>query len=346
MTDMLRTQPNEDLPKWHKWLFWLNIGLISTFFAEVISGSDMFPYFHLWGIVMVIPIYMLHCLVLVTLVFRWGRPTILSLYFAGTLFGLYEAYITKVLWNPPWNDVDVFKIADVAVFEVLVLVFFWHVWMSFILPLIAAETWLTNSSQILGNFPQQFQRFFRSLTGWTIIAILSGFFVSINAKSVDSALLSGLGVIIVLGITGWLWRRQTRERSYTLEQLLPNTQELRLLILVLVGIYGFTGFFLRPEAYPNITGHWTILTLYALLAFLFGLSLRRSNPGNLQVPDKHPPQWFWAIGVLIFTTFAMLAESVFIPLAGLIELLGWYGAALLGLIGLLRFTWILVAKRA
>jgi len=56
MTDMLHIQPKDDVPKWHKRLFWLNIGLISTFFAEVISGSDMFSYFHLWGIAMVIPI--------------------------------------------------------------------------------------------------------------------------------------------------------------------------------------------------------------------------------------------------------------------------------------------------
>ena len=38
------------IPRAHKYLFWLNLGLISTFFAEIISGSDLFPYFHFWGV--------------------------------------------------------------------------------------------------------------------------------------------------------------------------------------------------------------------------------------------------------------------------------------------------------
>ena len=128
------------IPRTHKYLFWLNLGLLSTFFAEVISGSDLFPFFHPWGILLVVPLYLLHTLIMITLVYRLGRPTLPALYFAGTLFGLYEAYITKVLWNPDWGEV--FKLAEIAVFEVLVLVFFWHTWMSFIFPLLAAETWL------------------------------------------------------------------------------------------------------------------------------------------------------------------------------------------------------------
>ncbi len=135
-------------PRIHKYLFWLNLGLISTFFAEVVSGADLFPYFHFWGITIVTPIYLLHTLILITLVYRKGRPTLPALYFAGTLFGLYEAYITKILWNPGWDE-PVFKLAEVAVTETLVLVFFWHVWMSFIVPLLAAETWLTRSVRVM-----------------------------------------------------------------------------------------------------------------------------------------------------------------------------------------------------
>lgn len=345
MSDMSHIQTQKAVPTWHKLLFWLNLGVISTFFAEVISGSDMFPYFHLWGIVTVVPLYALHSLTLVTLVFRFGRPTLPALYFAGTLFGLYEAYITKVLWNPPWNGTEAFKLADVAVFEVLVLVFFWHVWMSFILPLLAAETWLTNSNQILGCFPPRLQRFFSSPAGWLVIAVFGGFFVSINAKSVGETLLSGLGVLGVLGVAGWLWRRLTRGETYTLEELLPNRKEFRFLVLLLAGLYIFTGFFLRPEAYPSIVGHLTIWVLYALLALLFWLALRRSKRSDLRSLEKQPPQWLWGVGMLTFTFFAVLAESLFLPLDGLIGLIGWYGAALLGLTAILRFVWLLIAKK-
>jgi hypothetical protein len=345
MSDMSQIQTKKTAPKSHKWFFWLNIGLISTFFAEVISGSDMFPYFHLWGIMTVVPIYTLHSLVLATLVFRFGRPTLPALYFAGTLFGLYEAYITKVLWNPPWNGTDAFKLADVAVFDVLVLVFFWHVWMSFILPLLAAETWLTNSNQIRGCFPPRLQRFLNSPAGWLSIAVFGGFFVSINAKTVGEALLSGLGVLGVLGIAGWLWRRLTRGETYTLEELLPNRREFGFLVFLLAGIYLLTGLFLRPEAYPSIVGHLTIWALYALLAFLFWLALRRSKLCDFHGLEKQPPQWLWFVGVLTFTVFAMLAESPFLPVDGLIGLIGWYGSALLGLVAILYFAWLLIAKK-
>ena len=49
-------------PKWLKLLFWLILGALSTFFAEVVAGSDPFPYFHPWGILLVCPLYTLRIL--------------------------------------------------------------------------------------------------------------------------------------------------------------------------------------------------------------------------------------------------------------------------------------------
>ncbi|MFO7944382.1 MAG: hypothetical protein R6U51_08825 [Anaerolineales bacterium] len=64
----------------------------------------MFPYFHAWGLLVVVPLYGLHILVLAHLVYRSPQPHFPSLIFAGMLFGLYEAYLTKVLWDPPWGE--------------------------------------------------------------------------------------------------------------------------------------------------------------------------------------------------------------------------------------------------
>ena len=47
-----------------KLLFWIIVGCLSTFFAEVLAGSDMFPFFNLWGIMVLIPLYLLHTLIL------------------------------------------------------------------------------------------------------------------------------------------------------------------------------------------------------------------------------------------------------------------------------------------
>ncbi|MFZ6029235.1 MAG: hypothetical protein ACOYYS_16100 [Chloroflexota bacterium] len=334
-------------PHTHKYLFWLNLGLISTFFAEVLSGSDPFPYFHIWGILMVVPIYLLHTLVLVTIVYRKGRPTLPALYFAGTLFGLYEAYITKILWNPTWGD-GVLKLAETAVFETAVLVFFWHVWMSFIFPLLATETWLTGSNQILARFPQRLQRLFSVRRGWLILAVLAGMFVTINTPTPQNALLSGLGVSAVLGFFGGLWRRLTREHSYTIEDLLPNKREFTVLGILLLGIYLLTGLTLRPEAFPPLTGHFAIWILYATCAALLILALRMSRQGIIpeDAPPIQTPPRFWPWGIAIFTLTSALVEaiSLFVPLDGIVGGLGWYAITLLGLCCFVRIAWNLLRQ--
>jgi len=133
--------------------------------------------------------------------------------------------------------------------------------------------------------------------------------------------------------------------TYTLEELLPNRREFGFLVLLLAGIYLFTGFFLRPEAYPSIVGHLIIWALYALLTHLFWLALRRSKRCDFHSLETQPPQWLWVVGVLTYTVVAMLAESLFLPVDELIVLIGWYGSALLGLIAILHFAWLLIAKK-
>lgn len=61
----------------------------------------MFPYFEALGILAIMPLYTLHILVLSYVVFNIGRPRFYTLLSAGIIFGMYEAYITKVLWSPP-----------------------------------------------------------------------------------------------------------------------------------------------------------------------------------------------------------------------------------------------------
>lgn len=336
-------------PRTHKYLFWLNLGLISTFFAEVISGADLFPYFHIWGVFSILPLYLLHTLILVTLVFRMGRPTLPALYFAGTIFGLYEAYITKILWNPSWTN-DVTKIGEVAVIEALVLVFFWHAWMAFIFPLIAAETWLTRSAEIRSRLPQRLQRFFTGRRGWLVLAILGGLFVSHNAPSASAVLLSALGAALVLGFFGWLWRHLTREHSYTMEDLLPSQREWIILLVLLAGLYLLNGIFLRPEAYPPFIGHLSIWFLYGLCTLFLALALKASRLPRLQVDAisaaPFEGRFLWLGSIFLYALTAIIAETLLLPLAGLIGLAGWFGAALLGLFFLAWGLWCLFLARS
>ena len=133
-------------PRRVRWLFWAILGAFSVFFAEVTIGSMMFPFVDPFGLLVTCPLYGLHILVLSTLVLKRGRASFASLFFAGNLFGLYEAYITKALWNPPWHTALGGRVGGVGVLEAMILVLFWHAIMSFLVPLVAAERFLTSST--------------------------------------------------------------------------------------------------------------------------------------------------------------------------------------------------------
>lgn len=77
-----------------KLFFWLILGCLSTFFAEVISGSFFFPFTRPTGIILIIPLYTLHLLALAYIVYNYGKAKFYTLFIAGTIFGMYEAYAT------------------------------------------------------------------------------------------------------------------------------------------------------------------------------------------------------------------------------------------------------------
>jgi len=45
-----------------KWFFWIILGALSTFFAEVTAGSTPLPFFSPAGLLLVFPLYFLHTL--------------------------------------------------------------------------------------------------------------------------------------------------------------------------------------------------------------------------------------------------------------------------------------------
>ena len=94
-------QRSEAPPFLVRLLFWLILGAFSVFFAEVTAGSSPFPWIDAWGLFVVLPLYGLHVLFLAWIVVpRARRISLPTLFVAGALFGMYEAYITKVLFDP------------------------------------------------------------------------------------------------------------------------------------------------------------------------------------------------------------------------------------------------------
>ncbi len=123
-------------------VFWprLYIGLIVLISAEVFSGSSVAV--GLWNPMtwlLTYPLYFAHFFFFSTLAIKTGRTSLGALWLWGVLFGLYESWITKVIWYGYGNDGDLIfgNIGPWGYSEISMVVFF-HPLVSFIIPLVIA----------------------------------------------------------------------------------------------------------------------------------------------------------------------------------------------------------------
>lgn len=114
----IRTTP---LPLKVRLLFWLLLSVMSVFFAEVVCGSAITGVFSVWGVLVLLPLYGIHVLLLAALAWRNGTPTLTTLWSAGAILGLYEAYITKMLWHHTWGPLQ-WPVAGVSLYAFVTLV--------------------------------------------------------------------------------------------------------------------------------------------------------------------------------------------------------------------------------
>jgi hypothetical protein len=269
------TQPSAG----RKFAFWLFVGMISVMFVEVPAGSTMFPFFTAWGLLVVIPLYLLHSVFLAGIVFRFGRPAFWPLFAAGMLYGMYEGYITKVLWTSFRPEGPFLTVAGIAFWETILLVFFLHPMLAFVVPLFFTELLCTKSSEIAQGLPGRIQQSIRKHPRRWLAVLMGflGFMQFINSPSVAASFLSGAGNSLVLGLTLFWWRR-SGGAGYSFRELLPGRIGMRMFGLVFLVWYVFWGFAIKPKSIPGIfNGQLTVWILYVVLLLVFVGSLRRST---------------------------------------------------------------------
>ncbi len=317
------------IPKKHQWLFWIILAAFSTFFAEVFSGSDMFPFFHSWGLLVVVPLYGLHIILLASLIYRAPQPRFSSLVFAGMIFGLYEAYLTKILWAPTWGDPVI--IAGFAPVETLVLVFWWHAWFSFIIPLLVAEKLLTDSTSLGRSLPGRIGRFFNSWWGLAGVMIFGGFFQSINSPSIGESVMSGLSNSAVLVILVMIWKRVTRDKTYGMDELLPNRKQFKWLLVPTAIMYLAMAILIRPDWYPGFVGHLMIWILYGVSFYLLSKSQKAPEVilEEIELNTWGNKKWLLLAG--IFPLAATAGEIILEIFAPFLALVFWFGGITFGL---------------
>jgi hypothetical protein len=278
-------------------------------------------------------------LVLATLVIRRGKAVSLqALYFAGGIFGLYEAYITKVLWSPPWNTTPL-RVAGISLLDTTVLVGFWHVFMSFIVPLFATEAFLLRSNRLMRCLPEKGQTFLRRPISIWIFAAVMGLWQGIAAGqwAVVSALANSLVLLVFIA----LWKRLTRDQAYEWQDLLPNRIEWIVLLVILLGYYLVFGFSVRADAIPGLGGQLTIWVMYAVWGTLLWLALKAAPAEAEPVRPPEftiPPLRTWLKFMLGFGLVSLAVSQLLLPVRDMAFGVIWVMGLMTGVVALVWMT--------
>lgn len=255
--------------------FWLLVGLASTAFAEVLFPTTPFELATL--ALFAVPTYLLHAVVLAGVVYRGGRVDYPALYLAGVLLGLYESYVTKVVWAPVTlgGDRPFVEVGGVYVGETLGLVLFWHPLLAFVLPVTVVEAVATASRRSLVP-PLANHRHARPI----VLALVG--FVALFQSSLGGPVRSLVGNLVALALLLGalaLWRR-SGGHQYTMAALLPRGRTLWVLAATLGGVYVVLASQIRPGDLPTSPWpHLPIVALYLTAGGLLWVLGRRPGPG-------------------------------------------------------------------
>lgn len=296
------------------------------FFAEVLVPSSVFPFFTATGLLFVLPLYLLHLVILAGIIYYVGRPSFSVLYSAGFLFGLYEAYVTKVLWVPTWEVASYDLYGGVHFLVVLVVVGFWHCFLAFILPLVIADTFLVREGELFKNLPYTAQRVLGTSWGIGILAVFFGVLsTSIMEQPLHllSPLFSGLLVFVLL----YIFRNSFK--NFRMKDLLPEGVSLYVCIFLLMAIYLLAGIFIRQEFLPiTLLPHETIWFMYLVVGGTFFRGLSQSKHKKVsEVVQVHTYTFPWgkALGIFFVFIFVGATSFMFLSLAvrTLVLILSW-----------------------
>jgi hypothetical protein len=294
-----------------KLFFWFILGAFSIVFAEVIAGSQMFAFFTPLLILLYL-VYGLHAVVLWYVVSNYGKLRLYPIYIAGMIFGLYEAYLTKVLWYSYGHVGAPVILGGVGVLEFITLVLFWHAVLAFMLPIIVSETILTKSRESLEGVPDRLKRLFVKGRGgilfFVLFAILAGYFQSNNSPSVIHSLASGIGNGAVLLFLCYLWRRKHKNK-YEMRDLLPTKKQFRYLLIMILVSYPFFLLIFKEITLPPISSQLTIWLAYTVFFIMLYYSLKKSKKFKFTKTPK--PTFKFSYKFFIFIALLFTFTSAF-----------------------------------
>jgi len=261
-----------------KLVLYLLIGTLSVYFTEVFAGSSPLWFMDAWGILMVFPLYFMHLIFFLNIAIRIKRTSISHLYLFGVIFGLYESWITKVLWTgyPGAGAPIMGTFCGIAILEFSVLVFFWHPIFAFVLPILVFEVFaLTDGSgrdRILPGHLSSLKKKRRLFAFLTFAILLGASFLSINTgHNVTIADFAILGNLLIILLLYKIARR--KPDVFSISSLQLGRKGLTIVTIYLLLLYVLSFLFLMPNKIPTSPlPVLVIIVFYAFITFLIKMS--------------------------------------------------------------------------
>ncbi len=266
----------------------LLVGLIILICAEVFSGASIkMGLWHPWTLVVTYWLYFAHFFFFTTLAVRTGRTSLSSLYLWGVLFGLYEFWITKVIWHGYGGD-GKFAMGSIGPYgySEISMVFIFHPVASFLLPLIVACLLCPPLRRL---FPDLAWFTAKSKGARVVQAYLLLSFATVLAMNSGGPANLALNLAFVLVLLLVLSRlaRPALDSSDGRRIVVFGGRGFVGLCIYLILLYGVTYPFLRPDGLPSAPVQLLTFVFYALA--IAGLCLHRRReplPDNMAEVDS------------------------------------------------------------
>ena len=257
--------------RWSWYLLLSSIGVVS---AEGLSWSTpvIFPV----G-VFVLLIYGLHYVLIVDYLAARRALTLRGLAVGGLVVGITtESLLTKVIWNPPWDEGDVTRILGLGLFEVGFIVMVWHVWLSMAVPFALSLTYFGQT----GIVSERQAR-------WLLRALPLTMWMGASIQSPDLIPLALIGIPLnTLGIllAARLYHRYARRQPLTdITQMTLTRRERRVmwgLVILLYALITPT----RADAFPSV-GPFVLGMALVAGSFWLLRAVARADSGRTPLPN-------------------------------------------------------------
>lgn len=293
-------------------------------YAEIFSGASQLWFINPFGVLYTLPLYMIHTVFFLSLSIKYKKTSIRQLYWFGVLFGLYEAIITKVLWQGYMHETGpaLGRILGVASIEFPLLVFFWHPIFSFILPILTYQ--ILSGHAMNDHIKILTVNKKKNIIGILMLIAISTFILSGNQLNLLSALGALGGTLGLITLTMIFLKGE----PIKIERF--GEFKLTWMIIWLIAIYLFGGIYLMPERFPNeIIGYVTVGVFYGVTIGL----LWRSRGSKEEESTEVKMYGMKGLGVGIGLLVGFIVVLSFVWSAGIVVLVvAYFGFTVLGVV--------------